>query len=55
MTEEAKAYRRAYRRRWNKEHPDLVKAAQDRYWEKKAAEAVKDTPANGKRTTETGA
>lgn len=27
-----------YQRKWNKENPDKVRAAKDRYWEKKAAE-----------------
>ena len=30
--------RREYMRRWRAEHPESVRAAQDRYWEKKAAE-----------------
>ena len=37
MTEQAKEMRRAYKRAWNKANKDKVKAAQDRYWEKKAA------------------
>ncbi len=32
--------RRAYKRAWNRKNPDKVRAAQDRYWEKKAAEAA---------------
>lgn len=39
MTEEARKARRAYKREWNKKNRDKVKAAQDRYWEKKAREA----------------
>lgn len=31
--------RRAYKRKWAKENPDKVKAQQERYWTKKAAEA----------------
>lgn len=38
MTEQAKAARRAYKRQWAKKNPDKVKAAQERYWTKKAAE-----------------
>lgn len=41
MTENAKAARRAYRNKWAKENRDKVKAAQERYWEKKAAEREK--------------
>lgn len=37
MTDEAKAKRRAYRKAWNAANKDKVKAAQERYWEKKAA------------------
>ena len=32
--------RRAYKREWNRKNPEKVKAAQDRYWKKKAAEAA---------------
>lgn len=39
MTEEAREARRAYKREWNKKNRDKVKAAQDRYWEKRAREA----------------
>lgn len=35
---EAKEARREYMRRWRSEHPESVKAAQMRYWTKKAAE-----------------
>lgn len=41
MTESAKAARRAYKNKWAKENKDKVKAAQERYWEKKAAEQKK--------------
>lgn len=30
--------RRAYRREWAKKNPDKIKAAQERYWKKKAAQ-----------------
>ena len=36
MTEQAIAARRAYRRKWAKEHPELVRAQQERYWKRKA-------------------
>lgn len=39
MTEEAKAIRRAYKREWNRRNRDKVKAAQQRYWERKAEQA----------------
>ncbi len=39
MTEEAKAARRSYKRKWAKEHPEKVKQHQERYWQKKAAKA----------------
>lgn len=31
----------AYQRTWKQNNPDKVKAAQERYWTKKAAEAAK--------------
>ena len=40
MTEQALAARRAYRRKWAKKNPDKVKAQQERYWTKKAAQAA---------------
>ena len=39
MTEQAKAARRAYKREWNRKNRDRVKAAQARYWERKAQAA----------------
>jgi len=39
MTEQAKEARRAYKREWNRKNRDRVKAAQARYWEKKAQAA----------------
>lgn len=39
MNEQAKAARRAYLQEWKRKNPDKVKAAQERYWTKKAAEA----------------
>lgn len=42
MTEQAKEARRAYRREWNRKNRDKVKAAQERYWNKKAAEAAQE-------------
>jgi len=46
MNEQAAAARRAYRRKWAKENPDKVRAQQERYWAKKAAEqAAEGEPA----------
>lgn len=39
MNEKAKEARRAYKREWNRKNRDKVKAAQTRYWERKAAAA----------------
>ena len=40
MTEQAKQAKREYQREWAKKNPDKVKAAQDRFWSKKAKEAT---------------
>lgn len=43
MDEQAKELRRAYKRDWNRRNRDKVKAAQERYWNRKAkAAAEKD-------------
>ena len=39
MSEAAREARNAYKRKWAKENPDKVKAANRRYWERKAQEA----------------
>lgn len=39
MTEQAKERRREYKREWYKRNRDKAKAAQDRYWDKKARQA----------------
>lgn len=36
MTDQAREARRAYKREWNKRNRDKVKAAQARYWDKRA-------------------
>lgn len=56
MDEKALEARRAYRRQWAKEHPDKVKAWQERYWAKKAAQAQAQNLADkeGDGTSETG-
>ena len=45
MTEAEKAAirqaRNAYRREWNRRNPEKVKAAQERYWLKKAEEIAR--------------
>lgn len=40
MTKEALEARRAYKREWNRRNPEKIKAAQERYWQKKAAQAA---------------
>ncbi len=39
MNEKAIEARRAYKRKWAKEHPEKVREHQERYWTKKAAQA----------------
>lgn len=39
LSEEAKEARKAYLKQWKKDNPDKVRAANKRYWEKKAQEA----------------
>lgn len=39
MTEAARAIKNEYARKWRKANPDKARAAQRRYWEKKAAAA----------------
>lgn len=43
MSEEAKEARRAYRRAWYKNNRDKVRASSQRYWEKKAQSAAKES------------
>ena len=40
LSERAQKLRREYKRDWNRRNPDKVKAAQARYWERKAKEAL---------------
>lgn len=49
MTEQAREKRREYKREWNRRNRDKVKAAQARYWDRKAAEQQ-----NAENTTCTG-
>ena len=39
MTDQAREARRAYKREWNRKNKDKVKAAQERYWDRKAQAA----------------
>lgn len=39
VNEKAREARRAYKREWNRRNAEKVKAAQARYWERKAAAA----------------
>ena len=41
IDEAAKEARRAYKREWARKNPDKVKAQQERYWAKKAAQQKK--------------
>lgn len=43
MNEKALEARRAYKRQWQRDNPDKVKAQQERYWSKKAAETAQKT------------
>jgi len=43
MSEQAKAARRAYKAEWARKNPDKVKAQQERYWAKRAAQAAQET------------
>lgn len=38
MNEQATEARRAYKRQWARDNPDKIRAQQERYWTKKAAE-----------------
>ena len=40
MTEQALEARRAYKREWNRRNRDKVRAAQARYWNRRAAAAA---------------
>lgn len=43
MDDRAKQMRREYKRKWNKANRDKVKAAQERYWQRKADAAEQAT------------
>lgn len=40
MEEAARKAKREYMRKWRAEHPDKVKAAQDRFWSRKVGRAI---------------
>lgn len=42
MTEEAKQIRREYQKQWRQQNRDKIRKAEERHWEKKAAQAKKD-------------
>lgn len=47
MNEAAAAARREYKRQWRAKNRDKCRAAEERYWQKKAqAAAAQDQPAN---------
>ena len=43
MMQEAKEARRKYQAEWRRKNPDKVKAAQERYWERKAKKSAVKT------------
>lgn len=48
MTDEAKKARRAYQKAWREANKDKVKATQERFWAKKAAEMAAAEAAEAK-------
>ena len=42
LSDKAKEARREYKRKWARNNRDKVKAANDRYWERRAAERAAD-------------
>lgn len=42
LSDRARAARAMYARKWRKKNPDKVRAANKRYWEKKAAKYLRD-------------
>lgn len=45
MQPDGREARREYMRRWRAEHPEQVRAAQRRYWQRKAIETRNQDPA----------
>lgn len=54
MTNAAAEARRAYKRKWAQDNPDKVKAQQERYWTKKAAELEAEQAAEPPTANEKG-
>ncbi len=44
MTDEARKARNEYRREWARRNPDKVRASQEKYWTRKAAEHEQRRP-----------
>lgn len=42
LSDRARAARAMYARKWRKKNPDKVRAANKRYWEKKAAKDLRE-------------
>lgn len=40
LSEQAKEARRLYKKEWARRNPDKIRAQQERYWQKKAAQYV---------------
>lgn len=50
MTDKAREMRKEYKREWNRRNKDKVKAAQEKYWNRRAAAAAEkeaDEPIRG--------
>lgn len=54
MNEQAAEARRAYKREWARKNPDKVKAQQERYWERKAAQQATNSTNERPERTERG-
>lgn len=52
VNDKAREMRREYKREWNRRNKDKVKAAQERYWQKKAAAAEQETQTDEPITTQ---
>ena len=54
MNAEARAARAAYQRKWARSNPDKVRAAQQRYWERRAAREAEQRGGQDQRTNTEG-
>jgi len=43
LSEQAAAARREYKRAWARNNPDKVKAQQERFWQRRAAQQAQET------------